>query len=145
MDSDYGIDFAAIFEVIDTAEVITFRFITIPQRLLFDARHTEVEGPLVRLVPRASSLEERFKAIKQLRPRFRLPDKITAIWWPRYVDSLVECGVWERILKRVRELGYPELADQFEETIKELIRKERAEILNAVTGAGYQSLWERAA
>lgn len=145
MDSDYGIDFAAIFEVIDSAEVITFRFVTVPQRLLFDARHTEPEGPLVKLVPRASSLEERFKAIKQLRPRFKLPDKITAIWWPRYVGSLVECGVWPRILKRVRDVGFPDLADKFEGVMKDLIRKERGEILNAVTGAGYQTLWERAA
>lgn len=145
MDSDYGIDFDAIWEVIDTAEVITFRFVTIPHRLLFDSRHTEMEGPLLKIVPRATSLEERFKAIKQLRPRFKLPEKITAIWWPRYIQSLVDCGVWERILERIRKSGFPQLAEQCEGTLRELKQRERAETLNAITGAGYHSLWQRTA
>ena len=143
MDSDYGIDFDAIFEVIDSAEVITFRFVTVPQRLLFDARHTEMEGPLLKLVPRANSLEERFKAIKQLRPRFKLPEKITAIWWPRYIQSLVDCGVWERILGRIRSSGFPQLAQDYEQVLQELVQRERAETLNAITGAGYHTVWQR--
>lgn len=143
MDSDYGIDFDAIFEVIDHAEVITIRFVTAPHRLLFDTRHTEVEGPLLKLVPRATSLEERFKAIKQLRPRFKLPEKITAIWWPRYVHSLVDCGVWDRIVKRVCNSGFPQQAEACEEVLRELLQRERAEILNAITGAGYHTVWQR--
>ena len=43
MDMDSPIDLRAVFEVIDSAEVITFRFVTIPHRLLFDTRHNEME------------------------------------------------------------------------------------------------------
>src|SRR3989304_4361418 len=88
MDTDNPIDLRAVFEVIDSAEVITFRFVTIPHRLLFDTRHNEMEGPLLALVPRAASLEERVKGIRQMH------------------------------------------------------RRERAEMYNAITGAGYYSLWE---
>ncbi len=56
MDIDSPIDLRAVFEVIDSAEVITFRFVTIPHRLLFDTRHNETEGPLLRLAPRAADV-----------------------------------------------------------------------------------------
>ncbi len=143
MDTDSPIDLRAVFEVIDSAEVITFRFVTIPQRLLFDTRHNEMEGPLLRLVPRASSLEERFKAIKQLRPRFRLPEKVSAVWWPKYVHSLADCGAWDRILRRIGACGYPQIADRAADVLREMELKERAELYNAITGAGYHSLWQR--
>src|SRR3989337_1037735 len=106
MDTDYAIDLGAVFEVIDNAEVIICRFVTVPQRLLFDARHTDVEGPFLRTVPRAISLEERFKALKQLRPRFKIPERISAIWWPKYMHSLRDSGVWERLLGRLAPGGY---------------------------------------
>ncbi len=84
MDMDSHIDLRAVFEVIDSAELITFRFVTIPHRLLFDSRHNEMEGPLLRLVPRA--------------------------------------------------------ADVF----REMEFKERVEVYNTITGAGYHDLWVRA-
>src|SRR3989304_6153465 len=120
MDTDNPIDLRAVFEVIDSAEVITFRFVTIPQRLLFDTRHNEMEGPLLKLVPRATSLEERFKAIKQLRPRFRLPEKVSAVWWPKYVHSLADCGAWDRILHRIGSCGYPQIADRAAEVFHQM-------------------------
>ena len=145
MDTDYAIDLGAVFEVIDNAEVIIFRFVTIPQRLLFDARHSDAEGPLLKTIPRAASLEERFRALKQLRPRFKIPERITAIWWPKYVRSLQESSVWGHIQRRMTQEGYPQLADAAEEVLRELCQRERAETLNAITGAGYHTLWERKA
>jgi len=144
MDNDFAIDIDAIFEVIDTADVITIRFLILPQRLLIDARCSQTEGPLLKVVPRAQSLEERFKAIKQLRPRFRLPDKITAIWWPRQVPSLVSSGIWDRIVRRVTSAGFPPAAEQCQQVLEELLQQERMEILHAVSGESYQCLWERA-
>ena len=145
MDTDYAIDLRAVFEVIDSAEVIVFRFVTVPQRLLFDARHSEAGGPLLKIVPRATSLEERFKAIKQLRPRFEVPGRIMAVWWPKYVTSFGPCGLLPRIQRRVAGTGYPRLADQAEGVLRELCGLERAEIYRAITGAGYHSIWEQRA
>lgn len=143
MDTDYGIDFDAIFQVIDSAEVITFRFVTVPQRLLFDTRHSRSEGPLLKLVPRANSLEERFQVLKQLRPRFKLPEKVTAIWWPLYIHSLVDSGVWDRLTKRLCDSGFPQAAEQSREVLRELAQQERTEVFNAIVGNGYHTFWER--
>ncbi len=84
MDMVSPIDLRTVFEVIDSAEVITFRFVTMPHRLLFDTRINEMEGPLLRLVPRAADV--------------------------------------------CREMEF----------------KERVEVYNAITGAGYHDLWVRA-
>ncbi len=43
MDMDSPIDPRAVLKVIDSAEVITFRFVTMPHLLLFEARHNEME------------------------------------------------------------------------------------------------------
>jgi hypothetical protein len=143
MDNDFAIDIDSILEVIDKADIITIRFLILPQRLLIDTRCSESEGPLVKLVPRAASLEERFKSIKQLRPRFRLPEKITAIWWPKHVRELVTCAVWDRIVRRLTSAGFPQAEEQCQEILEELVRLEQQEVLNAIAGEGYHCLWER--
>jgi len=144
MDNDFAIDIDSILEVIDKADIITIRFLILPQRLLIDTRCSDSEGPLVKLVPRAASPEERFKSIKQLRPRFRLPEKITAIWWPKHVRELVACGVWDRIVRRLTSAGFPQADEQCQQVLEELVQQEGQEILNAVAGEGYHCLWERA-
>lgn len=58
MDRDYPVDLRAVFEVIDSTEVITFPFVTVPQRLLIDARHKEMEDPLLTLAPREMEPKE---------------------------------------------------------------------------------------
>ena len=93
MDNEYRIDYSEIMKTLRNAEVILFRFVTVPQRLLIDYRSSDVDGPLLKVVPRAKDAEDRFKSLKMLRPRFRLPQKISAVWWPRYVDRLVDDGV----------------------------------------------------
>ena len=98
MDTEYHLDYDAILKTVREADVIAFRFVTVPMRLLIDNRFTEADPPMVKLVPPAGSAEERFKSLKMLRPRFRLPQKISAIWWPRYINGLVETGVWDAIV-----------------------------------------------
>jgi hypothetical protein len=58
MDNDFVIDFDAILDAIDNADVITIRFLIVPRRLLIDARHSEREGPLVKVVPRAVQVDQ---------------------------------------------------------------------------------------
>jgi hypothetical protein len=143
MDNEYELDFGEIIETLRTAEVVTVRFLTVSERLLIDNRHSEVDPPLVKLVPRVRSAEERFRSLKQLRPRFHLPEKITSISWPKHVHSLVDQGVWSAIVERIAEAGSPQAAQQCEEVLEELLRLEQKEVRNAILGEGYQSLWER--
>lgn len=141
MDNQYHLDLDEILKTVRKAEVITFRFVTVPDRLLIDNRFTEIDAPMVRLVPRAASAEERFKSLKQLRPRFKLPNKISAIWWPRYVRSFDESGIWAAIIKRIEDNGFAAAAGECESLLEELKRKERTELGNAIAGEGYRSLW----
>ena len=143
MDSEFHLDYAEIIKTVQSAEVITFRFVVVNQRLLIDNRHSEIDPPMITLVPRATSVEERFRSLKQLRPRFRLPEKISAISWPKSIESLVEHGVWDAIVKQVAEPGFAEAAEKSSEVLEELRRLEREELRNAIAGEGYQALWER--
>ncbi len=143
MDNEFALDIDEIVKTVRSAEVITFRFVIVNQRLLIDYRTSEIDPPLVRVVPRATSVEERFRALKQLRPRFRLPEKISAIWWPKFVEGLVEYGIWDAVVQRMVETGFSEAPRQCDAVLQELRDLERREIRNAVAGEGYQPIWER--
>lgn len=141
MDNEYRLDYGEILKTVRSAEVILFRFVTVPQRLLIDNRTSDVDAPMLKVVPRAKDAEDRFKSLKILRPRFRLPQKISAVWWPRYVERLTEDGVWEAVLQRVIDAGHPETAEEAAIVLEELRRMERAELANAIGGEGYRTLW----
>jgi hypothetical protein len=141
VDNQYYLDRDAIIRTIRTADVVSFRFVTVPMRLLADARHTDTDPPMVKLVPKVDSVEERFKSLKMLRPRFKLPQKISAIWWPRHIATLRETGVWGALVERVESSGYEAMAAQCDEVFEELVRMERMEIVNAIGGEGYRTLW----
>ena len=143
MDNDFLLDDEEIKRTINEAEVVTFRFVIIGERLLIDNRASEVDPPLVKLVPRAASVEDRLRSLKRLRPRFRLPEKISAIWWPKSVDSMVNRGIWGAIVQRIEDSGFHEAAEECQGVLEELRASERRELHNALTGKGFQALWER--
>jgi hypothetical protein len=143
MDNDYGLDLDEVMRVIGSADVLILRFVVVQQRLLLDARASDLEGPLLKLVPRVSSARERFRDLKQARPRFPLPDRITAIAWPRFVETLVSSGVWAQIERRLDVPAFPQAGQQAAAVLEELRRLERTEIRNAIRGEGYQTYWER--
>jgi hypothetical protein len=143
MDNEYFLDLNEIIETVRSADVFTFRFVIVSQRLLVDGRYTGIDPPLVKLVPPAASVEERFRSLKRLRPRFRLPEKITSIWWPRYVDSLVDSGIWGALVERLAEKGLTEAVQRCDQVLQELRDLERGEVHSAIRGEGYRPLWQR--
>jgi hypothetical protein len=146
MEQDFGLDLEEVGRVIDTADVLIVRFKMIDQRLLVDSRHDAQDGPLVKLVGRAASVEDRFHSLKELRPRFPLPDKITGFEWPRKVGVLQEAGLWQRIEKRLEGAGGNDAVEQARVILRELQQAERKEEVAAIRGGdGYQTLWQRPA
>jgi len=142
---DYGLDIDEVTRVIDAAEVLVVRFAILDKRLLIDARTSETDGPLIAVVPRAQSVEDRFKSLKKLRPLFPLPDKIMSFMWPRHVETMKNAGVWEKIESRLVSLGGEPMVEKCQSAYRELAHQERLEVLSAIRGGeGYQSLWERA-
>lgn len=144
MSEEYGVDLDEVFQVIDTAEVLVVRFHIIQKRLMIDFRTKPGVPPHMALVPRADSVEERFRSIKRMRPQFGFPEKVMSFAWPRMTPVMLAAGVWERIVERMTELGGHEATDLCGQMMQELLREERSEVSDAIRGAAqYQTLWER--
>jgi hypothetical protein len=144
MDNDFVLNLDEILHTIETAEVVRIRFGLLDKRLLIDNRYNEFEGPLVKIVSRSGSSEESFRSLKRMRPRFPLPEKMTAILWPKYVNTLYNTGVWSAIVGRVAESGFTDSVRDCDEVLRELLKLERQEIKNAISGEGFQTVWQRA-
>jgi hypothetical protein len=143
MDSDFRVDLAEVNRNLDTAEVVSIYFPLLRKTLLIDNRRSDIDGPMIKVVPMVSTPEERFRSLRQLRPRFPKPESVTIIPWPKYVGSLVRLGVWDHIAGRFAEAGDPELVRQCEACLQELLSAEREEIGRAVRGDNFQDLWRR--
>lgn len=143
MDSDFRIDLSEVTRNLDTAEVVSLYFPLLRKTLLIDMRSSELDEPLVKVVPMVTTPEERFRSLHQMRPRFPRPDSITIIPWPKYVGSLVRLGVWDHIVRRFVDLGGPDLVNRCEACLEELLTAERQEIGRALRGENFQDLWRR--
>jgi hypothetical protein len=141
MDQDSHIDLDEVRRGIESAEVIALYFPYFRRTLLLDTRSTPVDPPLVRVTEMVRSADERVKALRRMRPRFPRPRAITLIPWPRFVSSAKETGVWQLLVDRLTAAGGAEVV--LERCYRELLREERGEFCRAVTGEGYQTLWER--
>jgi len=75
-----------------------------------------------------------------------LPEQITVVGWPRYIQVMKDVGLWNRIEERlVREAG-PEAARDAQHAFDDVRSAERHEVAAAILGGeGYESLWERSA
>jgi hypothetical protein len=143
-ESDFGIDIDEMARVIDEADVIVVRFHVIAQRLLLDMRAAPGDPPLIRLVPPVNNAEERYRYLQRERPRMPLPQHITVVGWPRYVQVMQDTGLWQHILDRAVREGGPELQHHVDEAFREVRAAERAEVAAAIRGGeGYEALWER--
>jgi hypothetical protein len=141
---DFGLDMEEVTKVIESAQVLVVRFAIVDKRLLVDTRTSEKEGPFIGVVPKAGSVEERFKSLKRLRPRFPLPEKIMSFMWPRHMETFRNSGLWNRIEERLVSLGGDAMTQRCNEVFGELTSEEKLEVLAAIRGGeGYQSLWER--
>jgi hypothetical protein len=89
-------------------------------------------------------VEERFKALKKMRPRLPLPDKIMSFMWPRQMETFRASGLWDKIEARLVSLGGEEMIKACQTVFNELEQQEKAEVVAAIRGGEtYQSLWER--
>lgn len=144
MDSDFRIDISEVHRAIDLGEIIALYFPLLRKTLLMDTRTTALDGPMIKVVPMASSPEERFRELVRLRPRLPKPESINIIPWPKYAASLVRLDVWDHIVRRFLEIGPPEIVRQCDDCLQEIYRVEREEIRRAITGEKYETLWDAA-
>ena len=103
-DDDFANDLDEVLENIDKADAMSLFFPTLRAAVVIDMRHDGKEGPMVRLMQMVASPQERLRTIRRLRPNFPRLHSLILIPWPRYVDSLLSLGVWDRLMKRLKEL-----------------------------------------
>ena len=143
MDADFLWDIEEVRRNIETAEVLSVYFPLLRKTLLIDTRCSPGEGPMIRVVRMADSLENRLRSLKKLRPGFPRPESITIIPWPKYVASLARLGIWDHIVRRFADLGDPELVRKCEACLRELLTLEQEEVRHAISGENYEVLWSR--
>jgi hypothetical protein len=141
VDFEYRIDLGEVTRGIEAADVAALYFPVLRKTLLIDARASELDGPMIKVVPMVTTPEERFRSLLKLRPRFARPESITISPWPKHVHSLVRLGVWDHIVRRFAELGAPEAVRQCDACFRELVESEREEFRHAVTGENYVTVW----
>lgn len=144
VDNDYNVDLEEIASTIRSHEVVVLRFVTVGQRLLLDFRCSDIDGPAVRLVGPVKSVQERYANLRKIRPRFRDPEKIVMVYWPRFTRSLGETEAWREVNARLVDSGHPESVREAEQALAELVRLEHEHQKAAVLGAeGFKTLWSR--
>lgn len=144
MSDEFGVDLEEVFKVIDSAEVLVVRFHLIDKRLLVDFRTKPGVRPIILVVARAESVDDRFKSIKKLRPEFPYPGKVMTFHWPRTMPVILASGVWQHLVDRISALGDDDTTDECGRVMEELLALERAEVAGAIRGADhYQTMWER--
>ena len=142
MSDDYGVDLEEILRVIDRAAVLIVRFDVLEPRLLVDFRADPPDTPIIQLVDRVNSAEERFRHLKSLRPKLPLPERIMSFPWPRAVGAFEESGIWEKIEARLVSLGAEQ--ERIDHIRQQLLDGERAVTIAAITGGeGFRTIWER--
>lgn len=143
MDGNFHLNIREVLSSIDRAEVISMYFPLFRKALLIDVRCDNEEGPLIQVVPMVNSIEDRYRSLRRLRPRFSRPEGITVIPWPKYVSSLETLGIWEHIVKRLVDAGYREVIQQCHQCLAELHKHEERETTRAIVGEHYHTLWEK--
>ena len=143
MDDDFIYDRDEVMKNIDSAEVISVFFPGFRKAMVVDTRHTDSEGPMIRIMPMAASPQERLRRMRRLRPGFPRVRRLTLIPWPRYVDSLVTLGVWDRIVQRLKNSDYKDgdADTEYDSVLEELRRLEKAELAAVVLGENCHTIW----
>lgn len=140
---DFAVDLEELFNDIDNAEVVSISFPTFDKSAVFDMRSTETEGPMLRLMPMVSSPRERIRSVRRLRPGFPRPTGLTVIPWHGYVDTLVQNGIWEKLVERFSQSGPNriEALDTCGSALRELRHCEKTEMTAAILGDNYHTIW----
>lgn len=141
MDGDFELDVDEILTDLKDAEVLSIFFPMFRKSLVLDLRTTEHSGPLVKIMPMVASPQERMRAIRRLRPGFPRRHSLSVVAWPRYVDSLMTHGIWQRLVERLKEAGHKTPDEYMGQALEELKRQEKAELARVVMGDNYHTIW----
>jgi len=143
MDSDYTLDLQEVRRHLWETQVVGVFFPFMRRTLLIDTRTSPTDPPLIIVTPMVRNMEERLRSLQKLRPRLPKPESMALIAWPRLVGALQRLGVSDLIEERMVGIGGEPLRAKCREAFADLEREERRLVRRAITGEGYETLWQR--
>ncbi len=144
MDGGFRFDIEKLKGHVESADVISIHFPILRQTIVIDTRNNDTMPPSIDLVPMASSLEERFTAIQNMRPDFSKPESLTILPWPGTSSGLIHFGIITCILERFSYGPYIELMrSRIHEVLLQVRALEHLEVVEAINGNTYYSIWTR--
>ena len=135
------VDFAALRERLERADLVVIGFHAFAERLLLDARSSPAEGPLVAVVAPVASVRERHAWLERHRAAFGQPDGFTFAMWPHSIALLREDEVLAPMSARMDAVSNEaELA--ISRALARLRVLERRALREAVRGGpAWETLW----
>ena len=141
MNSDFMFDIDGMIKSIDSADVVSIFFPSFRKALVVDPRSNERHSAMVQIAPMASSPQERLRLIRRQRSGLPRVRNLAVIPWTRYVDSLIRLGLWDKLIERLESEGEDEAVEECERALTELRQMEREELVNAIAGRNYHTIW----
>ena len=125
------------------ADVLSLFFPYFGKAILLDTRSNETDGPVIMLTEMVRSPQERIRSLERLRPGFPDVEKMILIPWVRYISTLVESGIWDSIVTRLEQSTFDDPDKSTEILLSELKKMERVELISAIKGPKYETIWSR--
>ena len=141
MEDDFQVDLERVIDSIKEAEVISILFAMLRKSLVIDLRPNDEDPPIIRLAPQSRGPEDRLRYIRRQRPSLPRPTNVTMFPWSKSVDSFVRLGIFDQLMQRAADTGYPALIQECENALEELRRFERAEMIAVIRGENYYTVW----
>ena len=146
LDNVVEINIDLIKQNIHEADVITFYFPLLEKSLVIDIRLGDKCDPTIYLAPIAKSYTDRYLSVRENRPDLSPPESFSTIPWGNRVSSLESFGLWEVLINRLASLNSSknsQLIDAANDNLKKLKFIEFNEVLRAITGDTYKTLWAK--
>ena len=141
MDGDFRLDIEDVVKKVNTSEVLLVYFPLFRMTLLVDTRFNDDCSPFVAVLPMSSSIEDRLRSLRKMRPYLGRPKGISLVAWTRYAESLVRLGIWDRLIQRFVDSGHKDTILECGEALEEIYTLELEEISSVIKGDNYHTLW----
>lgn len=125
------------------ADVVSLFFPYFGKTVLIDIRSNETDGPALILTEMVRSPRERIRSMEQLRPGFNDPEKMVLIPWIRYLETLVDSGIWSVIVEKLEKASFIDPSVSANEILEKLRNLEHRELADAVNGTSYKTIWSK--
>ena len=125
------------------ADVVSLFFPFFGKTVLIDIRSNETDGPALILTEMVRSPRERIRSMEQLRPGFNDPEKMVLIPWVRYLETLIDSGIWSVVIKKLEEASFIDPRVSADEILEKLRNQEHNELADAVNGPSYKTIWSK--